>query len=251
MLNTGINSPASSTLVAAANALLRDTSIQGEIETPTPASADFADRAGQFDLSDIGVLLATARIDAEPLTSEAIAAGLTALLGGQSFTATDILSIPGSTPTPTPSSSPSPDPTFAFNAIASRQSAAPGQTVEISILLEDVQAFSGLMKALIFDSHQLCATSIVEGEAIKANGRSFTSNVTSNPVGFPSNFSAARTIIFGADKVTDPVLGTIAVIQLEVLADAIPGNVNLTLEGQVDEVDLETRSNLITIEIGP
>ncbi|MEO1132078.1 MAG: hypothetical protein AAFX40_05150, partial [Cyanobacteria bacterium J06639_1] len=113
LLNLGGNLSDDTALVAAANALLGTSGISGSITAPTATTADFAAPAETFDLDDIAVLFAAARVSADPLTETAIARGLSNLLGNDAIAATDILTVPSAAspnPNPTPQPSPTPAP---------------------------------------------------------------------------------------------------------------------------------------------
>lgn len=118
-------------------------------------------------------------------------------------------------------------------------------------MLNQINGFRGFATDLVFDSRQLSVSTITAGDAIQANGLTFLSNTV--PVDDSQGvLSAARTVAFSAEEVTNPIPGEIAIIRLDILPDAAPGNTTLSLFGQINEDgEREIRSNLITLEIVP
>ncbi|MEM6446008.1 MAG: hypothetical protein AAF704_05490 [Cyanobacteria bacterium P01_D01_bin.123] len=115
LLNLGGSAPDDATLIDAANFLIGTQQVQGRISAPTPANADFATDAGQFDLKDIAAILAATRSTAAPPNATALVDAINSLFGRDAIDASGIRAIPGvalpptgdPTPTPSPTSTPS------------------------------------------------------------------------------------------------------------------------------------------------
>lgn len=238
LLNLGEEASDQETLRTAANALLGQVSISGSIEVPTGITADYAETAGQLDLRDVAVVLAAARPLTTPLTETVLANAATALLSSTVLAAEDIRAIPGV-------SVPAPFSDRQLELLPPAQTLTPGATFSIALNLTEAEGLRGLDAEISYDPDLLKATSVDEGELVRANGLTLVSSPLSE------NRGVVSAIAFRAEPIPSSTSGTVMTIQFEVAADAPAGTTELSLSGALNEGNIATQLNGSSITISP